>query len=142
MSDQTRRKILLAEDDPTMRHWMAEALRAGGYEVLEAADGFEAIDRLQTNEPSAVLLDVNMPGMDGLAFLDRLRHMPKRKNLPVIMVTSSDKNEQVLRAANLGIDGYILKSDLSVEKLLEKLQKCRTAGASGVRGPAGGPAHL
>ncbi|MDX1564867.1 MAG: response regulator, partial [Phycisphaeraceae bacterium] len=107
MTAENKQKVLLAEDDRTTRDWMAEALRAGGYEVLEAADGFEAIDRLQTNDPSVVLLDVNMPGMDGLAFLDRLRRMPRCKDLPVIMVTASEKNEQVLRAANLGIDGYL-----------------------------------
>jgi CheY-like chemotaxis protein len=118
-----KKQILLADDDRLTRDLMAHALRESGYEVIEAADGYEAYSQVQVHEPSVVLLDINMPGMNGLEFLDKLRRIPRRKDVPVIMITASSDKDEVLRAANLGIDDYVLKTNFSIDDLLDKIEK-------------------
>ena len=118
-----KKQVLLAEDDRLTRDLMAHALRECGYEVIEAADGHEAYSQVQVHEPRVVLLDLGLPGMSGLEFLDKLRRIPVRKNLPVFVITASTEKSEILRAANLGIEDYILKTNFSVESLLEKLDK-------------------
>ena len=118
-----KKQVLLADDDTLTRQLMGHALRECGYEVIEAADGHEAYRQVQVHAPSVVLLDINMPGMNGLEFLDRLRRIPRRKDVPVIMITASSDKEEILRAANLGIEDYILKTNFSVESLLDMIEK-------------------
>lgn len=120
---KSKKQILLADDDRLTRDLMAHALRECGYEVIEAEDGHQAYSQVQVHEPRVVLLDINMPGMNGLEFLDKLRRIPRRKDVPVIMITSSSDKDEVLRAANLGIDDYVLKTNFSVDGLLEKIEK-------------------
>lgn len=103
----TTANVLVVDDDESIRHTVSDALRLAGHHAVEAADGVTAIDRV-TREPfDLVILDVNMPHVDGFAVLEKLRR--RRPDLPVIMLTARDEREDVVQGLRLGADDYIRK---------------------------------
>jgi two-component system cell cycle response regulator DivK len=102
-------KILVAEDNLPSRELMREILETCGYEVIEAEDGQQALDKLQQTEPDLVLLDIQMPVLDGYAVVRRLRQTPRFANLKILALTAyamQGDREKVLAA---GFDGYLTK---------------------------------
>ena len=102
-------KILVAEDNLPNRELMREILESRGHEVIEACDGQEALDKLEQTSPDLVLLDIQMPVMDGYAVLKRIRGNARFAALRVLAVTAfamQGNREQVLAA---GFDGYLSK---------------------------------
>ncbi|HEX2171640.1 MAG TPA: response regulator, partial [Dehalococcoidia bacterium] len=83
------RQVLVADDDPDIRRLFVQFLRQGGYEALEAADGFEALDLARDRHPAVILLDVRMPRLDGIETLRALRSDPATRSIPVIIMTAS-----------------------------------------------------
>lgn len=109
------RTICVVEDDPAIRRGLADSLRFAGYRVLECADGAEARRALRRAELDLVLLDVMLPGMNGLDYLDELRqHRPR---LPVIMVTARGAESDRVRGLRSGADDYVVKPFSSTELL-------------------------
>ena len=88
--------------------------------ILEAGDGFEAIERLTANNIGLVLTDINMPNMDGLELLRKMRENPQWKSIPVVMITTEGSQQKVLEAADLGAAGYVRKP-FTAEQIKEKL---------------------
>jgi CheY-like chemotaxis protein len=81
--------ILIIDDDEGIREALAEILELSGYQVAVAADGQEGVELLEVGlEPSAIVLDLMMPRMDGWTFLDRLRHDPKHQGIPVVVTSA------------------------------------------------------
>jgi two-component system, cell cycle response regulator DivK len=102
-------KILVAEDNLPNRELIREILEACGYEVIEAGDGQQALDKLEENLPDLVLLDIQMPVLDGYAVVRKLRQTPRLANLKVLALTAyamQGDREKVLEA---GFDGYLTK---------------------------------
>jgi CheY-like chemotaxis protein len=102
-------KILVAEDNLPNRELIREILEACGYDVIEAGDGQQALDRLEENLPDLVLLDIQMPVLDGYAVVRKLRQTPGLANLKVLALTAyamQGDREKVLEA---GFDGYLTK---------------------------------
>ncbi len=113
--------VLVAEDMQTMRLILAQALRQAGFMNVErAADGEEALKSMQRNGCGLALVDWNMPRMDGLELLDRVRSDPKLKDLVFIMVTAETLDIKVIRAAEEKQDAYLTKP-ISPEKLARRL---------------------
>ena len=110
--------ILTVDDSRAVRNIIGKQLKALGYEVLEAQDGNQALDQLQSAHVDAVLLDVNMPELDGPAMLKKLRE--RGDQTPVIMLTSESERTIVMDAMALGISDYILKP-FKPEELREKV---------------------
>ena len=105
----TPRKILIAEDDAASRELLAEILANLGYQVVEACDGREALQKIEETNPELILLDIQMPVLDGIAVLWRLRANPRFRDRPVIAVTAyamQGDRDQTLRA---GFNGYLSK---------------------------------
>ncbi len=102
-------KILVVDDDRYVSEFMNIILSQGGYEVVTAQDGFECIDKAEKEKPDLILLDFVMPNMDGLTTLASLKRSKKTADIPVIMVTSSDDNKNVIRAQEGGASGYVVK---------------------------------
>lgn len=117
--------ILVAEDDPASRELMREILEAEGYRVLEACDGGEALQKMEETEPDLVLLDIQMPGLDGFAVLRQLRQNPSYATLPVVALTAyamRGDREKVLAA---GFDAYLTKP-VDATALRAQIQKLLT----------------
>ncbi|HSA92348.1 MAG TPA: response regulator [Terriglobales bacterium] len=103
------KRILLAEDNPTNRELIRDVLEADGCEVIEADNGQEALHKLREILPHLVLLDVQMPELDGYAVLNRLRADPQLARLPVIALTAYAMRGDRERALAAGFDGYVSK---------------------------------
>jgi DNA-binding response OmpR family regulator len=101
-----RRRILLVEDDPKTRATVALYLQRDGYEVVEAADGVEALARAHERAPHLVVLDLMLPRLDGLAVCRALR---ESGNAAIIMVTARSTEEEKLIGLDLGADDYVTK---------------------------------
>jgi DNA-binding response OmpR family regulator len=110
--------ILTVDDSRAVRNIVGKQLKALGFEVLEAQDGNQALDQLQSTRVDVVLLDVNMPELDGPAMLRKLRE--RGDQTPVIMLTSESERTIVMDAMALGISDYILKP-FKPEELREKV---------------------
>jgi CheY-like chemotaxis protein len=102
-------KILIAEDNPVNRELLREMLEAGHYQVVEAANGQEALTKLEEAVPDLVLLDINMPVFDGFAVISRIRQTPKFSQLPVMAVTANAMKEDRERVLGAGFNGYLPK---------------------------------
>ncbi|APZ44203.1 EAL domain-containing protein [Acidihalobacter ferrooxydans] len=101
--------ILLVEDDGPSRALLARRLRRAGFEVREAVDGPSALDRLAAHPVAAVLLDIGLPGMNGVEVLKRIRTMHSASVLPVIMVTAFDQQDWLTEALEAGANDYVTK---------------------------------
>lgn len=101
-------RVLVVEDEPEMLDIVTVNLEQAGYEVAQARDGLEAYETLETREPQAVVLDLNLPNMSGFRFLRLMRRNPRWKALPVIVATAF-AFEEVEDIANEQIDGFITK---------------------------------
>jgi len=103
-------KILIVDDFVTMRRITRKFLTELGYtEIAEADDGLTALPLLKTQEIDFLITDWNMPGMNGLELLRCVRADPQLADLPVLMVTSEARRDQILQAADAGVNGYMVK---------------------------------
>lgn len=100
-------RILLVEDEIELARWVARALEQGGFVIEHVADGLQAEARLQAEEYDAVLLDLRLPGKDGLAVLKSMRARDDRT--PVLILTAQDTLDERVRGLNLGADDYLPK---------------------------------
>jgi two-component system chemotaxis response regulator CheY len=116
-------RILTVDDMATMRKIIKSLLNQLGYtNIDEAENGKEALAKLKQNKYDLVLLDWNMPEMDGITLLQEIRKDTHLKDIPVIMVTAEAKKENVLIAIQSGANNYIVKP-FTAETLKEKLEK-------------------
>lgn len=122
MADKNMR-ILVVDDFPTMRRIVRSLLKELGYtNVEEAEDGEEGLARLRAESFDFVVSDWNMPNLDGLEMLKRIRADDGLKSLPVLMVTAEAKKENIIAAAQAGANGYVVKP-FTAATLEEKLNK-------------------
>src|SRR5919108_4642835 len=125
----TRVKILVVDDERAVRDSLRRALELEGYDVDLAADGREALGRLEAEaEPDAVILDVLMPGLDGLEVCRRLRRSGSR--LPVLMLTARDEVQNRVAGLDAGADDYVTKP-FALEELFARLRALLRRSASG-----------
>ena len=101
--------VLVADDDPTMRLLMLQMLSQVGLDAIEAEDGMQALACHQSAAPDLVLLDVDMPGMDGFAVCREIRRRESQVTVPIIMVTGGDELEAVTRAYEAGATDFVSK---------------------------------
>jgi len=116
-------KILVVDDFSTMRRIIKNLLKDLGFSnIQEADDGSTALPMLQQGDFDFVVTDWNMPGMRGIDLLRAIRADDKLKHLPVLMVTAEAKKEQIVAAAQAGVNGYVVKP-FTAATLKEKLDK-------------------
>jgi two-component system, chemotaxis family, chemotaxis protein CheY len=124
-------KILLVDDSRTIRNIQKNVLgQLGHSEILEAGDGVEALQVLKTSRPDLMLVDWNMPNMDGLTLVKKVREVDK--DLPIIMCTTEAEKARVLEAIKAGVSNYVVKpftAETMAEKIEQTLAKASGAGA-------------
>jgi DNA-binding response OmpR family regulator len=102
-------EILVVEDDESIRNLIVSQLEDAGFAVSIAGDGVEGLAAIRGRRPDAVLLDINMPRMDGFTLLEHLKKDPETSDLPVLMLSAQSSPEDIRRAVQLGADDYIGK---------------------------------
>ena len=116
-------KILIVDDFSTMRRIIKNLLRDLGFtNTTEADDGSTALPMLQKGDFDFLVTDWNMPGMQGIDLLKAIRQEPELSTLPVLMVTAESKRDQIVEAAQAGVNGYIVKP-FTAQTLKEKIEK-------------------
>jgi len=122
-------RFLVVDDFSTMRRIVKNLLNDLGYaNVAEADDGNTALPMLQTGGFDFLVTDWNMPGMPGLDLLKAVRADPKLAKMPVLMLTAEAKREQIIEAAQAGVNGYVIKPFTAIT-LKEKIDKILGAAA-------------
>ena len=111
--------MLIVDDDDAIRRMLARTLSAEGYETDSAADGGAALARAESQPPDAIVLDVVMPGLDGLAVSRRLR--AKGDNVPILLLTARDAVPDRVAGLDAGADDYLVKP-FAAEELLARLR--------------------
>ena len=123
MSAQSELKFLVVDDFSTMRRIIKNLLHDLGYaHVTEADDGNTALPILKNGGIDFLITDWNMPGMPGLELLKQVRADAKLAKLPVLMLTAEAKREQIVEAAQAGVNGYVIKP-FTAATLKEKIDK-------------------
>jgi CheY-like chemotaxis protein len=114
--------ILVVDDDPTCRELLRRILPRSGHAVVVAVNGKDAFKAIAQHPPQLILLDLAMPQMDGLTFLRHLREMPQYRQTPVILCTALAHRDIVRTAALLGVKDYLLKSEYTIQTLLDRVR--------------------
>lgn len=128
-------KIMVVEDDQSLREIYSIRLTAEGYEVVSAGDGEEALAIAVKERPDLVISDVMMPKISGFDMLDILRSTPETKDIKVIMMTALSSDDQRKRGENLGADKYLVKSQVGIEDVIATVHEV-LGGAAAAPMPA------
>jgi CheY-like chemotaxis protein len=118
----SRKRILLADDNDASRELIREVLEGSGYIVIEAADGRETLRKVNENPPDLLLLDIQMPHVDGYGVLNALRGDLRFAELPVVALTAFAMHGDRERALGAGFDGYVTKP-VDIAALRVELQR-------------------
>ncbi len=122
---------MIVDDEPGVRALLNDTLRIAGFETLEASDGMSALTALRKNKPNLIIIDINMPLMDGFELVERLRSA--KDMVPVLMLTARGEKADIARGLKLGADDYVVKPFgleelvLRVKAILRRSQKTMEA---------------
>jgi two-component system chemotaxis response regulator CheY len=122
-------KILSVDDSAIIRKIIRSGVEVLDYQLIEASDGLEALSILErsSEEIVLILLDWNMPGMDGLVFLEKIKSTESLKHIPIMMVTTESEKENIIRAIQAGAINYLVKP-FTIEELMKKVLECMGEG--------------
>ena len=115
--------ILIVDDEADHRRPLAALLKHEGYDITEAGDGLEGLQRITERKPDLVLLDMMMPGVDGITMLQAMRRREECAQLPVLLVTGVHEPDMLSRAKAAGVQEYIFKGDCSFSRMLELIKR-------------------
>ena len=124
--------IMIVDDEPQIRRVVRTTLSSQGYAVLEAKTGEEALEKLRTDHPSLILLDVNMPGMSGL---DVCREVRQSSHVPIIMLTVRNAERDKVQALDAGADDYVVKP-FGSQELMARIRAALRHTSSAIATPA------
>ena len=123
MIDKSSIKILVVEDDPLYGKVYQSKLTKEGYRVTLVNNGKEAVEKAKQEKPDLVLMDIIMPVMDGFEALKAIKDDNNTKNIKVIMMTNLSQGNDMQKAKELGASEYLVKSDISIIDLVEKVNR-------------------
>lgn len=118
----SKKKILLVEDDMALAAVYHSRLELEGFDVREVNDGEQALTATLEYKPDLILLDAMMPKISGFDVLDILRNTPETGNIRVIMLTALSQPKDKERAENLGVDDYLVKSQVVIGDVIERIR--------------------
>lgn len=140
LPETNRKRVLVVDDDKDSIELLVTRLSIAGYDVSHARNGAEALERLRLSRPTAVILDINMPGMDGMDVLQWMQRTPVFATIPVMMLTASHANEDLKLAMRLGARDYMLKpfrDDVLLSRVARLFRRRPPGSSSGQGGGAG-----
>ena len=121
MGQDNTKRILIVDDDADIRHLLSIKLKKHGYEIIEAADGEEGLEKLKSDSPDMVMVDVRMPGIDGFEFCEQASQLSSLKYIPIMIMTATDDHDSVNRAYEKGATDFITKP-INHAKLVHRLR--------------------
>jgi len=115
----------MVEDDAAMRDIVIHKLQTSGFEVLEAEDGQEGLNKAQSEKPDLILLDLMLPELDGFAVLEKIRSDGDKNfsKTPVIILSNLWSNKDILRTKSLQVQAYMVKAYFTTEDILKKIRE-------------------
>ena len=123
MNDDLKgKRILLVEDDDALANVYMMRLRAEGFDIKRVANGEDALAAAKDHKPDLVLLDAMMPKVSGFDVLDILRNTPETANLKIIMLTALSQETDKQRAQGLGVDDYLVKSQVVISDVIDRIK--------------------
>jgi len=114
-------KVLLIEDDKFLRLLLEKKLKNANFEVVSAEDGEEALEKIVTEKPDLILLDIILPKKSGFSVLEEINKDENLKRIPVFIISNLGRPEDIERGKNLGAKEYFVKASLSLEELIKKI---------------------
>ncbi len=123
MSNASEKTILLVEDDDRLAEVYETRLKAEGFKTKRVANGEEALAAALQVKPDLILLDVMMPKVSGFDVLDILRNTPETTNVKIIMLTALSQDSDRDRAKSLGVDDYLIKSQVVIADVVAKVKE-------------------
>ena len=117
-----KKKILAVDDSGSLRQMVVFSLSAAGYEVAEAVDGQDGLNKARSVQYDLILTDQNMPGMDGLSLIRTLRRLPNYQKTPILMLTTEASTEMKSRGRLAGANGWLVKP-FDPQRLVEVVKK-------------------
>ena len=116
------KKILIVEDDKFLRELIVKKMSNEGYEVVEAADGEQGLQKIKEDKPDLILLDLILPGIDGFEVLAQKKEDPFIAAIPVIVLSNLGQKEDVDKGLNLGAVDYLIKAHFTPGEIIEKVR--------------------
>jgi len=116
------KKVLVVDDSETIRQQVGKALTGAGFTVVEAADGLEGLEQAAAHEISLAIVDVNMPRLNGLEMLERLKADPKHEKIAILILTTEVQASLIERAKKAGARGWMIKP-VKMEHLVSTVNK-------------------
>ena len=117
------RRVLLVEDDRFLRRACEASLKQKGLDVTTAVDGAQGLERARAGRYDLILLDMLMPKLSGLEMLRALKADPATRDMPVLVLSNSSREQDVREVESLGVVGYIVKSNMSLKELGERIDR-------------------
>lgn len=114
--------VLAIDDSPSIRQMVSFTLKSSGYEVIEAVDGVDGLDKAKSRSVNLVLTDQNMPRMDGLTLIKSLRALPQYRATPILMLTTESSDGMKSQGRAAGATGWLVKP-FEPQKLVEVVKK-------------------
>lgn len=122
MSDN-KKTILVVEDDKFLRDLIAQKLLKEGFDVIEAVDGEQGVEKIAEEKPDLVLLDLILPGIDGFEVLSKTKENPALVDIPVIVLSNLGQKDDIEKGLNLGAVDYLIKAHFTPGEIIEKIKK-------------------
>jgi two-component system phosphate regulon response regulator PhoB len=120
--DAHDKKILLVEDDDALANVYVMRLKGEGFNVVRVANGEDALAAAKEHKPDLVVLDAMMPKVSGFDVLDILRNTPETANLKIVMLTALSQETDKQRAQGLGVDDYLVKSQVVISDVVDRIK--------------------
>lgn len=116
-------KVIIIEDEETLLNLLDIKLNQEGYEVEVARDGQEGLEKIKTNQPDLILLDIVMPKMGGFEVMEALRKDEELSKIPIIIISNSGQPVELDRAKELGVVDWLIKTDFDPQEVVDKVKK-------------------
>ncbi len=122
--DPKQTRVLIIEDDQFLRELSAKKLRKEGFQVEVAIDGDEGWEKIQSQKPDVVLLDIILPGLDGFEILIRVRGSEDLtiREVALILLSNLGQESDVAKGERLGADDYLIKANFTIDEIIEKIK--------------------
>ena len=116
-------KVLLIEDDKFLRTVLEKKLLAEGFKVISAVDGDEALEKIISDKPDIILLDIILPKKSGFLVLENIKKDPEFRKLPVIIISNLGQEEDIQKGLLLGAIEYFVKAKISLDDVVKKIKE-------------------